>query len=60
LPARILQPANHSAFGSGVAATYTVAPPEGCVTPDLIFDGFGGEGRPSIAYTAVFAARRVA
>lgn len=58
LDACVLTPATRSAFGTTEATTYTVTPPSGAVAPDLIFEGFDGDGRPQYAYTAVFAARR--
>jgi CubicO group peptidase (beta-lactamase class C family) len=58
LPAHTLEPADRSAFGSTATTTYTVTPPDGCVAPHIVFDGFR-DGRPEYLYTSVFAARRV-
>jgi len=55
---RKFRPASSNAFGSGLAARYTVASPEGTLAPELVFDGFDAGGRPRYVYTAVFAARR--
>ena len=50
-------PANRFAFGTGQGDAYQVTPPDGCLSPSIVFDGFI-DGRPTHLYNVVFAAPR--